>query len=105
MRLTKKEFSDFMNHLEENSRQNEEAVNALCKVFDSNFINTPSDRNESLIVSILQTIMQDDDDWISYYIYDLDFGKDYKDGMITNQDGSDCPLRNAEDLYDILVGE
>ena len=39
---------------------------------------------------------------IDYYMYELDFGKKWKPGCITI-DNKDIPLRNSEDLWDILM--
>lgn len=37
------------------------------------------------------------------FIYDLDFGNNWKTGDITDKDGNDIKLQTNEDLYDYLV--
>lgn len=61
------------------------------------------------IVELLEILMDDcpmdkrDASWISYFIYDLDFGKEWKPGCITTKEGKDITLRTVEDLYNLLV--
>ena len=44
----------------------------------------------------------DRDEWISYFCFELEFGKKYKDGDIS-ENGKNIRLANSEDLYDILT--
>ena len=37
--------------------------------------------------------------------WELDFGKEYKDGIITKDDGSIIKLSNPEELYDLIISE
>ena len=41
--------------------------------------------------------------WIEYFVFELDFGRDYVKGLIQDKDGNEIMLRNAEDLYDLLI--
>jgi hypothetical protein len=45
------------------------------------------------------------DSWIDYFIYELDFGSKYKNGCVTNKDGSNIDLSTSEKLYDFLINE
>lgn len=40
---------------------------------------------------------------IEYFIYDLDFGKDYKEGCLTEIDGTPIDISTAEKLYDYIT--
>ena len=54
-------------------------------------------------MDILQDAFDDkENDWIGYAIYELNWFSGYKYGTITF-DGHDVPLRDAVDLYDLLV--
>lgn len=57
----------------------------------------------STVIDLLEFIFNDKDQWISYWIFELDFGKDYEDGWVTQKDGAVIPLKTVEDLYDLLV--
>ena len=59
---------------------------------------------EDLIFKILQEAFKDKkNDWLGYYIYDLNFGKNWEEGKVTDKEGNDIPLKTAEDLYNILI--
>lgn len=42
---------------------------------------------------------------IEYFIYDLNFGKDYNEGSLTEMDGTPIDISTAEKLYDYIVSE
>ena len=42
---------------------------------------------------------------IEYFIYDLNFGKDYKEGCLTDMNGTPIDISTAEKLYDYIVSE
>ncbi len=46
---------------------------------------------------------KDKDEWISYYCFELDFGKKYKNGIVKDEFGKDIPLSTYDDLYKILT--
>lgn len=48
------------------------------------------------LVKLLQVAMKDEhkDSWIEYYLFELDFGKNYKPGCATDNDG-DIDLSHA----------
>lgn len=59
---------------------------------------------EDVIFSVLQEVFKDEaNDWIGYYFYELDFGKKWCEGNVTDKEGNDIPLKTAENLYDILI--
>lgn len=55
------------------------------------------------VVTLLEFIFDDRDEWISYWIFELDFGKEYEDGYIKDRDGKHIPLKTSDNLYDLLV--
>lgn len=42
-------------------------------------------------------------DDISYYMWELNFGKNWRPGTVTDVNGKDIPLKNSEDLWNILT--
>lgn len=55
------------------------------------------------ILSLLEFIFNDKEEWISYWIYELDWGKEYEDGSILNKNGSVIKLETEKELYDFLL--
>jgi len=60
---------------------------------------------ELVVVRLLEAIFNDKGEWISYFLYQLDWGKKYKDGCITDTDGSFIRLSTINELYDFLLKE
>ena len=54
------------------------------------------------VVDLLAVATHDVDGWISYWLFDLDCGKEYHDGCITEGDGSIIKLATVHDLWDLL---
>jgi len=109
--ITKEQFCYYINEIK---RHNEIAdkVNHQLRKFD--FCSFGYGNYEDLLVNLLHDIFNDKpknnykhyESDISYFIYELEFGKKYKDGMITEKvDGKEINIRmsNAEELYDLLV--
>jgi len=42
-------------------------------------------------------------DDLGYFVYELEFGEKWKEGVVTDVDGNDIPLKNSSDLYDLLI--
>ena len=55
------------------------------------------------VTDLLEFIFNDKNQWINYWIWELEFGKRYEDGKIKDENGEDIPLRSVEDLYDLLI--
>lgn len=58
------------------------------------------------VVKLLHIIFEnsDADEWISFFCFDLDFGRKWKPGIVTAKDGSTINIATAEELYDYLTG-
>jgi len=57
------------------------------------------------VVDLLELATNDTENgWISYWLYELDCGKDYKEGCVT-KDGENIPLKTSQDLWNLLVSE
>ena len=54
-------------------------------------------------LGLLAFIFDDKDQWIDYWVYELDFGRRYKEGMITYSNGENISLETAEELYELLA--
>ena len=62
-----------------------------------------TDAYSTIIINLLEGLFNDKSTWISYYVYELNWGKDYKDGSIIDKEKGIIKLANASDLYDILI--
>lgn len=58
------------------------------------------------VINLLHFIFgdADEEEWIDYYCFELDFGKKWKPGNVTWVDTrQDIKLQTAEDLYELLM--
>ena len=100
--LTKKEFCDIINDLYEYEIFLTQLNGALrYKTHDNNISNIGL---EETVVKTLEIIFDDKiTGWISYWIWELNFGKRYTEGDVTEKDEIVIPLKTAEELYDFLI--
>lgn len=107
--LTKREFVDIINRL----REATELVDKVEELFrnsrenlECDFCNAASLQisHEGIVVELLEKIMRDEGEIISYYIYELDFGKEYVEGSVSDENGN-IDISTPEKLYDFLVTE
>lgn len=82
---------DKVDELFRNSRENIE--NDFCNAAGLQI------SHESLVVKLLKKLMHDQYEWIDYFIYELDYGRNYQPGMVKNSNGTNIELNSAEALY------
>lgn len=60
--------------------------------------------NADMVVSLLETMFDDTEEhWISYWMFEQDFGRSWEQGIATEADGSDIDLSSSEKLYAYLL--
>lgn len=57
---------------------------------------------ESTLIDVLSNAFNDYTGMIDYYIYELNFGEEWKPGCITEHD-RDVKMQTPEELYDYLI--
>ena len=92
-----RETNDFVNHTNDEARKLQDAI-------ESDFFNSMSlaISHESIVVSLLEN-MFDCGDILGWWIYELDYGKKYKGGCITEKNGNIIDISTVEKLYDYLI--
>lgn len=105
--IPKKEFVEIIDKLREvNDFVKETNANArkLNDAIISDFFNASSlsISHEDIVLQLLEN-MFNGTDILSWWLYELDYGRKYKAGCIQDKDGKDIDLSTAEKLYDFLV--
>ena len=59
--------------------------------------------HESTVVFLLKKMMYDKYDYIEYFIYELDYGREYEIGMVEDEHGQDIDIHTSDLLYDFLA--
>lgn len=100
--ISKDNFIKYINRLKE-LREAEDKLNSSGELFS---FNISLEWHEQLIIDVLTDVFNDQRfNWVSFFIYELNFGADWHEGYVLNKDGTDIPLRDAGELYDLLVSE
>lgn len=100
--LSKDEFIKALDEVEKVNKYNEELNSVFRKNGVDGYIFQPD--CTATVLRLLHILFEkaDKDEWIEYFCYELDFGKNWKSGIIINKDGSDIKLGTSEDLYNYL---
>lgn len=94
-------FEEYMLLLEEIFKEEEE-LNSALKRFSPDFGGFSNDGAIGLILDLLKDLMHDDCDNIEYFIYELEWGKKWYKGCVTDKEGSDIPMGTIKELYNYL---
>ena len=98
--LSKEKFIEYLERYKELADIEEKlnsAVKLLCPDFNSFYL----DKHSSLILDMLKDLINDTEDWIGYYIYEISWGKHGKN-CITHSDNTTYSLTNYDELYEYL---
>ena len=105
--MTKEKFVKIMNRLRA-ANDLQEQVDKLYREsrdnIDNDFLNAAGLQinHESTVIELLEEIFHDDND-IEYFVYELDYGRKYKPGCVTDDKGTIYDYSSAESLYDVLI--
>ena len=83
-------------------RKDEDNVNKAMRKFNPDFGYFSLGRYETLFLQAMKEAMNDNSDWISYFVYDMSFGKDAKEKSVTDKNGKGIPIKTLDDLYNII---
>lgn len=103
--LSKEEFVKILDNLKETEVFYDKTNDMLRTCGSDGYVFPPTNIDD--VVFLLDKIFKQNkyDSWISYFVYELEFGKKYEEGTITYKDGTIVDLGNSEKLYDFLTKE
>jgi len=102
--MNKKQFIKIMSELI-SLKKDEDNLNKAFKKFEPDFNYISFVRYESLIVKTLEASLDDTSSWISYWLYDLDCGKNAKHGTVKSKEGKNIPIKTAGNLFDLIKSD
>lgn len=109
--LTKEEFVEYIGEILETSKKDNEFSEAIEKICGGDcWVIGAYSKEISIMISLLAKVMglpadnTPDENIIQYFVYDLDFGKEYTEGCFTEIDGTSIDISTAEKLYDYITG-
>lgn len=106
--ISKNRFVEIINTLKETDEfvtEVNEKAKGLKDAKISDFFNAMSlsISHEQIVVDLLEN-MFNSRDLIGWWIYELNYGKLYSDGVFQDGNGNNIDVSSAEKLYDYLVG-
>lgn len=106
MNISKEDFVNTINKLKR-CIDKEDNIDDILQKFDI-YLDDDSEKLYDTVIHLLEILtgVIVDEEFgsdISYFCWDLDFGRDYEPGMITDKEGNDIDFSTAESLYDYLT--
>ncbi len=101
--MSKELFIKIIEHIQMLHNEENKLNDLLCEIdpeFGGGYIHN---KTISLLSDIAKDLIDDKYDYIGYYLWELDFGKNYYEGVITEADGTPIALSTPEDLYNLIV--
>ena len=101
--ITKKQFIQSIEAIRKQMDYDHECTKSFQKILKNDFV-SGYDNNIIIehLIKLLAELTKDKSDWIGYYVYELDFGKEYIEGCVT-QDEKNIPLKNPKDLWNLIT--
>ena len=99
--MTKEQFIRLMEAIKERYYTIERIYDKLDDVFGSvgdSFINETS---ITPIIDVVSEIVEDNDKWIGWYVYDKNWGTDER-LTVTDNNGNEIPSETLEDLWNLI---
>ena len=94
-----RKVNEFVDEVKDKARQLDDAI--ISDFFNASSL---SISHENIVVELLEE-MFNVDDTISWWIYELDYGRKYEGGCIQDEEGNNIDVSTAEKLYDYLIKE
>jgi len=99
--MNKQEFKKILSELVA-IKKDEESLNTAFKKFEPDWNYICFGRYEALVVDALKIVMEDKDDWIGFWLYELNCGKEAKAGSAKSKKGKNIPIKTISNLYDFI---
>ncbi len=97
-----KQFEAYMKPILDWDAKYEKEAEALKQLYPSSFVVPEGGRLVESYIEILSTFIEDDNDWIDYFVWECDLGKT-KPYKYVSIHGKKFKLKNIKDLYNLLV--
>ena len=109
--MTKEKFVSIINELEAGENLQKKVASAVRQYNNLVHNDYPEPfglviSHDFLVMDLLEEIMENKEAKdISYFCIELDYGKKYYPGCVTDENGNDIDLSSAEKLWDLLANK
>ena len=99
--MTKEQFIKLMEVIKERYYTIEKIYDKLDDVFGSVGDLFVDETSMTPIIDVVSEIIEDNDKWIEWYVYDKNWGTDER-LTVTDNDGNEIPSETLEDLWNLI---
>lgn len=92
-----KEVDDFVKETNDRARKLNDAI--ISDFFNASSL---SISHENIVLKLLEN-MFNDKEILGWWLYELDYGRKFKQGYLKDDEGTDIDVSTAEKLYDYLI--
>ena len=103
LKITKELFCHTIEQIRLQEESEKEFEDAIEKIFPDSTVFGFQNKAKEVLLELLICGMQDDGDWIMYFIYELKYGTKWKKLMAKRSDKTDIKLATSGDLYNFLM--
>lgn len=98
--ISKKTFANIMERLE-NMDDKMDKVDLALKALSQDFCGFYVPECMDIVMDVLQELFNDNNGWLEYFVYELDFLRGYKPGNVTT--AGKLKIDSWEKVYDFLI--
>lgn len=105
--INKQQFVNIINQLEQGYKNQDILNKAMKNLCEDSYGFYPITKFTDIVIDLLNNMFELETDNvvgtdIDYFIYELNFGKDWKPGYV-QENGEDIDLSSADKLYDYII--
>lgn len=105
--MSKELFLEVMSSIKQQAEIDNKCSEAFQTILSNDHVTS---YNNSLLLNMLIKLLKiycndyedSDKSWIEYFIWELDFGKKYKEGWVVKENNINIDMSTEEKLYDFL---
>ena len=101
--ITKEYFNEIMQSIKNTYKYQEGLNDYFSKSGVDGYIYQPDCVDTTMKILHKLVGEKDINEWISYFCFELDFGRKYKEGLVKDEHGKNIPLATFDDLYTLLT--
>ena len=109
--LTKNQFIEYLDRIKTTYKKEDDLSQAIEKACDDNcrviglYSSECATMIELLSLAMGLEVGLRDGNILEYFVYDLNFGKEYSEGCYTEMDGTPIDISTTEKLYEYILKE
>jgi len=99
--ISEKDFVSTLEKLKKKSQFEDDIGNVFLK-YEESYPTFPSCIDEA-VFALDRCFENNEDDWVGYWVFELDFGRRYHDGCVMTKDGEKIDISTPDKLYKFIL--